>query len=406
MTDLGSGFRPDRSRPEPIYRQVAAHLKQRIAEGPHAAGAALPPELELAAALGVSRPTLRHALELLKADGVVESVPGSGTFVSRGAGQAANGRRPDRPRTGNLALIGPEMRDTFLMHIVTGAEAVAARHGYNLILANAGNQIPVEQKYLHDLWAGRRADGFMLMPADAMDLHDGLRELCAAAAPIVFLDRYFAACPLPYVVSDNRQCGYLAAQHLIRLGHTRIGFVTRPNLYVSSVAQRLEGYRRALEEAGIAAEPGWVFQGLLPFMREIEALKRKTPDLSTFDNRAIQGFLARPDRPTALIACNDLIALEVFEACRALGLRIPEDLALVGCDDDAVAALVTPPLTTVRQDAYAIGVRAAEVLIGLLNGKPVERGHVLPVELIVRASCGASHVTSRRGDPLAAAASA
>jgi len=399
MTD----FEPDRTQSEPIYRQVAAYLKQRITEGAYVAGAALPSEFELAAALHVSRPTVRHALELLKADRLVEAVAGSGTFVSRTAGQLARARQLARPRTGNLALIGPEMRDTFLMHLVTGAESIAAQHGYNLILANAGNQIPVEQKYLRDLWTGQRADGFILMSADAVDLHDGLRELCADGAPIVFVDRYFAACTLPYVVSDNIQCGYLAAQHLIRLGHTRIGFVTRPNLYVSSVAQRLQGYRQALVEAGITLEPGWVFQGLLPFLREIEVLKRTTPDLSEFDNRAIQGFLARPDRPTALIACNDLIALEVFDACRALGLRIPADLALVGCDDDAVAALVTPPLTTVRQNAYAIGVCAAEVLVRLLDGESVERAHVLPVELIVRASCGAGRGADHPAAPSAAA---
>ena len=399
MTD----FKPDRSQSEPVYRQVAAYLKQRIAEGAYAPGTALPSEFELAAALNVSRPTVRHALELLKAGGLVEAIAGSGTFVSRAASQPPRARQAARPRTGNLALIGPEMRDTFLMHLVTGAESIAAQHGYNLILANAGNQIPVEQKYLRDLWTGQRADGFILMPADAVDLHAGLRELCADEAPIVFVDRYFEACTLPYVVSDNVQCGYLAAQHLIRLGHTRIGFVTRPNLYVSSVAHRLQGYRQALAEAGITPEPGWVFQGLLPFLREIEVLKRTTPDLSEFDNRAIQGFLARPDRPTALIACNDLIALEVFEACRALGLRIPEDLALVVCDDDAVASLVTPPLTTVRQNAYEIGVCAAEVLIRLLDGESVERAHVLPVELIVRASCGAGRGAGHRAAPSAAA---
>ncbi len=399
MTD----FEPDRTQSEPIYRQVAAYLKQRITEGAYVAGAALPSEFELAAALHVSRPTVRHALELLKADRLVEAAAGSGTFVSRTAGQLARARQLARPRTGNLALIGPEMRDTFLMHLVTGAESVAAQHGYNLILANAGNQIPVEQKYLRDLWTGQRADGFILMPADAVDLHAGLRELCADEAPIVFVDRYFDACTLPYVVSDNVQCGYLAAQHLIRLGHTRIGFVTRPNLYVSSVAHRLQGYRQALEEAGIVPEPSLVFQGLLPFLREIEVLKRTTPDLSEFDNRAIQGFLARPDRPTALIACNDLIALEVFDACRALGLRIPADLALIGCDDDAVASLVTPPLTTVRQNAYAIGVCAAELLLRVLDGESVERAHVLPVELIVRASCGAGHADARGNEPAAAA---
>lgn len=389
MTD----FKPDRGQAEPVYRQVASYLKQRIRAGVYAAGVALPSEFELSASLNVSRSTVRHALDLLKGEGLIESVPGSGTFVSRTTAQPRE--TPSvRARTGNLALIGPEMRDTFLMRLVTGAESVAARQGYNLILANAGNQVPVEQKVLVDLWGGRRADGFLLMAADAAEMHAELTELCAEGAPIVFVDRYFEACSLPYVVSDNVQAGYLATRHLIGLGHTRIGFVTRPNLYISSVAHRLQGYRQALTEAGIAPEPGLVFQGLLPFLREIEVLKRTTPDLSEFDNRAIQGYLARPDRPTALVACNDLIALGVFDACRGIGLRIPDDLALVGCDDDAVASLVTPPLTTVRQDAHQIGVCAAKMLIRLLEGEPVERAHVLPVELIVRESCGATLITA------------
>lgn len=381
---MSTKFQPRRNHPDPLYLQVARYLRERIADETYPLSSALPPEMELASVLGVSRPTVRHALRLLTEEGLVRPVPGRGTFVTEPE------RHLPHERTGTLALIGSEMRDSFLVRITTGADHVISQNDYHLILCNTGNQIANEQKYLRDLWEGRKTDGFLIMAADTPHPHQTLRRLLQAGAPIVFVDRYFEGLAAPFVVSDNRGGGYLLTKHLISLGHRRIGFVTRPNLYVSSVAQRMQGYRQALEEAGLKYDPRLVFQGLLPYLSEMQILEELSPRLAEFDKEAIEGFLTGKDRPSAIFACNDIIGAQVMEACRELDLRIPQDIAVVGYDDDTVAPLLTPPLTTVRQQTREIGAHAARMLLDMLNGTPIEQQQVfLPVELIVRQSCGA-----------------
>jgi LacI family transcriptional regulator len=381
---MSTEFEPSRNHPDPLYLQVARHLRERIADETYPLSSALPPEMKLASRLGVSRATLRHALRLLTEEGLVQPVPGRGTFVTEPE------RHLPHERTGTLALVGPEMRDSFLVRIVTGAEHVISQNDYHLILCNTGNQIASEQKYLRELWEGEKTDGFIIMAADAPHPHQAFRRLQQAGVPMLFVDRYFEDLAAPFVVSDNRLGGYLLTKHLIGLGHRRIGFVTRPNLYVSSVAERIQGYRQALEEAGMEYDPSLVFQGLLPYLSEMQILEELSPRLAEFDKEAIVEFLASNDRPSAILACNDIIGAQVMEACRELDLLIPQDIAVVGYDDDTVAPLLTPPLTTVRQQTREIGARAARMLLDMLSGTPIEQQQVfLPVQLIVRQSCGA-----------------
>jgi len=381
------GPKPQFSRQasEPLYLQAASYLRDRIADGTYPPSSVLPSEKDLTSLLGVSRPTVRHALKILTEEGLIDRLPGRGSFVRE------TRRMSLRHRTGNLALIGPEMRDSFLARIVTGAEHVASQNDYHLILCNAGNQICVEQRYLKELWKEGKVDGFILLPADSPQPHQLLCEFFRAGVPMVLVDRFFEDLAWPSVVSDNVRGGCLMTRHLISLGHRRIAFFTRPNLYVTSVAQRLQGYRRALKEAGLAYDSSLVFQGLLPFMSEIQVLERSSPRLAEYERLAIEDFFNRPDPPTAVFACNDLIAIQVMEVCRKLGLRVPDDMAVVGFDDDAMAPLLTPPLTTVRQQTHEMGTRAAAMLLDLLDGKPVERQVCLPVELVVRQSCSGSH---------------
>jgi DNA-binding LacI/PurR family transcriptional regulator len=368
---------------EPLYRQVVRYLKARIHDGTYPPRSALPSEKTLTVQLQVSRPTVRHAFQVLIEEGIVERVPGRGSFVTEAIPSS------QRKRTGNVALIGPEMRDSFLMRLITGAENVASQNDYHLILCNAGNQIATEQKHLRDLWEGEKVDGFLIMAADALQPQPVFREFLSAGVPMVFVDRYFDDLGAPFVVSDNRYGGYLATKHLIELGHQEIGFVTRPNLYVSSVAERLQGYKMALEEANQAYDCCRVFQGLLPFMSEVQVLEKPSPELAEYDKAAIREFLRSGHQGTALLACNNVIAVQIIEVCQELELRIPEDIALAAYDDAAVAPLVTPPLTAVRQYNHEMGARAMAMLVDLLNRKRIERQVFLPVELVVRQSCGA-----------------
>lgn len=373
-----------RNRSEPLYLQIANYLRGQIANGTFVPSAALPSEAELTALLEVSRPTVRQALSLLMEEGLIERVPGRGTFVAGTIPTTA------RQHMGTLAFIALEMRDTFLMHIFTGIEQVAARHNYHVILCSTGNSISTEQRQLVELWEGGKIDGIILMPADSPGPHQVLQKFSQAGVPIVLVDRYFEGLELPFVTSDNARGGYLVTRHLLDLGHRRIGFITRPNVYVTSVAQRVQGYRQALKEAGVPYDPGLIFQGLLPYLSEIQIMGKPSSGLADYDREAIREFLSSPNRPSAVFICNEIIALQVMEVCRELGLRIPEDIAIASYDDDQVAPILDPPLTTVRQDPRQMGIMAATLLMDLLANKPVQHRTLLPVEFVLRRSSGAA----------------
>lgn len=376
-----------RDSSEPLYLQVARHLRDAIADGTYSPSALLPSELELTTTFDVSRPTVRRALQILSDEGLIERVPGRGTYVKERTPPIRGRREGTLLRQGvhTLALIAPNMRASFEVNLVMGAEKVVSQHEYHLVLCTSGRQVSLEQKYLLDLWRDERAAGFVLLAADAPQPHRVLREFVRAGVPTVLVDRYFANLALPFVVSDNLRAGYIATKHLVDLGHQRIGFVTRPNLYVSSVAHRFQGYKKVLSEAGLEYDPGLVCQGLLPLIGEAQ-----DTEWAEYDRRVIREFLAQPRRPSAVLACNDAIAIQVLAGCRELGLRVPQDLALVSYDDADFAALLDPPLTTVRQQTYEMGARAAALLLDMLGGQPVEQQVFLPVELMVRRSCGAA----------------
>lgn len=363
-----------------LYQQVADYLRQRMADSTYPPASALPPEMELVALLGVSRPTVRRALDLLVEEGLIERIRGRGTYVLEVP-------KPGQRRTGNVGLVVLGMRDHFVMRLVNGAEHMLARRGYRPVLSNSGNEIGVEQMKLRQMWEEGTVDGFLIMPANSPEAHDTLSEFAANRVPMVLVDRFFPSLEAPFVASDDLRGGRLVGQHLLNLGHRRIGFVSRADLYVSSVAQRVRGFREALAAAGERLHAGLIFQGLLPFLPEMHFEESRSRHLAQYEREALRDYLDRPDRPSAIFACNDGIAVWVMEICREMGLRVPEDMAVVGYADEPIASVLTPPLTTVRQQPYDMGAQAAAKLLDLLDGKPIERETFLPVELVVRGSC-------------------
>ncbi len=202
--------------------------------------------------------------------------------------------------------------------------------------------------------------------------------------PLVLVDRYLPDLDCDYVVADNEGGGYRATEHLIILGHTRIGFVYshKGNLQTTSVRDRFQGYRRALQEYGCPIDETLVYQQSPP---------------PHADGEAFGDLLARPDRPSAIFAVNDGIALELLRAAQRRGLRLPEDLALVGFDDLTFAAHLSPPLTTVAQPRMDLGLRAGNLLINRIEGQTGPPRHIeLPTSLIVRESCGRGCGCGRR----------
>jgi LacI family transcriptional regulator len=268
--------------------------------------------------------------------------------------------------------------------ILRGIEAVANREGFGVLMANSAESQDQALRNLEMLQASR-VSGVLLVPLQS-DRRD-LERLRAEDTPFVLLLRRFADDDATdYVITDNVQAGYLATQHLVEAGHTRIAHIAGPG-EVSTAQDRIEGYRQALAEAGIAARPEHVVNA--PYTLEGgEATARR--------------FLTLEDRPTAIFAATDRQAIGVLKAAEGLGMRVPEDLALVGGDDIEMGQFLSVPLTTFRQRAYEIGERGAEILLARVRDQ--ERGEdlaepqqvVLAPHLVVRRSSGAANAEAAR----------
>jgi LacI family transcriptional regulator len=289
------------------------------------------------------------------------------------------GYRPDgiarslkKGSTQTIGLLVTDITNPFFTAVVHSVEDAAQARGYSVFLCNSDESLAEERTYL-DLLLTRRVDGLILVPTGKAADYVGFGE-GGLRAPVVFIDRVIPGVPVDTVTVDNAGASQAAVEYLLRLGHRRIGIVTGlPHL--STSAERLKGYRRALRKAGIAVDPELVRQG--DFRQE-----------GAFG--AAQSLLALRSRPTAIFASNNLMAIGTMLAVRAAGLGCPEDVSLACFDDFEWAGVFHPRLTVLRQPTAEIGQRAIELLLArLAAGKNGAAPHhvALKAELVVRDSC-------------------
>ena len=279
-----------------------------------------------------------------------------------------------RRKTGALALIVPDFADPFFTLILRGAEDVARRAGYRVILCNTGGDVEREDAYLEDMVA-HRVEGLLIAPVSDRS-RPNLRRLVPHRVPFVLVDRTIPGIEADVVQGDSVDGARQITDHLIALGHTRIAHITEPQ-EVSTARDRLLGYAEALAGAGIPFDPLLVVAG---------------PGANIAGGyEASQTLLKRDPRPTAVFAVNNLAAVGAVRAIREHGLAIPGDIALACFDDIELAALLCPFLTVMAQPAETFGSLAAQLLLERVDGRAPERRRrvVLPADLIVRESSGA-----------------
>jgi LacI family repressor for deo operon, udp, cdd, tsx, nupC, and nupG len=270
--------------------------------------------------------------------------------------------------TETIALLLPDITNPFYAALVSGIQQYALSHDHTMLLCTTEGDAEREEQYLSLLRAkqvdGALVDGLVLPP-------DRIARFVQDGFPIVCLDRDIDSTSIPLVQVDNRLGGRLATEHLIGLGHARIAHVTGAQpLGISD--ERLAGYRDALADAGITANPGLVADG-------------RFTEEGGYD--ATRELLDRSPDFTAVFAANDLSAIGVLHALAESGRRVPDDVSVVGFDDLRLAAFTVPPLTTIRQPALEIAQRATEILIDLTRGKHVEKlRHLLEPSLVIRSS--------------------
>lgn len=251
-----------------------------------------------------------------------------------------------------LELVFHELDRIWSMELIDGVESVAKEHGLSVVLTVTGDRHSPGADWLEGVLR-RRPAGVVLVFSD---LPRSLRErLRARAIPFAIVDPAGDPSPdVPSVGSANWSGGLAATRHLIELGHRRIAAITGPEDMMCSLA-RLDGFRSAMNSVGLPIEPG--FERFGDF--HVEGGRRHAHEL-----------LSRPDRPTAIFAGSDLQALGALEAARALGLRVPDDVSIVGYDDIPLSRWVSPRLTTVHQPLRQMGVEAAKLVLALRDEQP------------------------------------
>lgn len=320
---------------------------------------------EIAAEVGVSVPTVSKVL-----NGRKDVSPATRARVEEAIERHQYRRRRRRapgPRFIDLAF--HELDTAWAVEIIQGVEQVAAEERIAVVLSDLGGEYRPRQEWLDDVVA-RRPLGVILV---LTELDAAQRRLLEARdVPFVLVDTA-GELPsgIPAIGSANWNGGLAATRHLLGLGHRRIAVVAGPQHVLCSRA-RVDGYRSAMEESGLTVDPRYVRWG----------------DFFLGGGYEHGGdLLDLPDRPTAIFAGSDLQALGVERAARERGLRIPEDLSVVGYDDLPVAEWMWPPLTTVRQPLHEMATTATRLLLDLAAGRrPATMRVDLATELVVRGS--------------------
>jgi LacI family repressor for deo operon, udp, cdd, tsx, nupC, and nupG len=271
-----------------------------------------------------------------------------------------------RGRTGIIMVVLPEVGDPFFSEVMHGIAEVAAEQHYSILVKETETNTLSLDEYSH-IVLSRQADGIILLASICPLPPPRARPSGARKAPIVLgfenVGADFAG--VPGVRIDNMAAGREATEHLIQLGHNRIGFITGSASSLLT-ADRERGYQAAMEDVGIPVAEGWIVEGNL----SLEDSRRATRDL-----------LQHPQPPTAIFCANDEMAMGCLHEIRASGLTVPDDISVVGFDDIRYAAVTEPPLTTIAQPARKIGERAT--VAGEDMGSDVE---IIPHRLVVRGS--------------------
>lgn len=273
-------------------------------------------------------------------------------------------------QTQTIGVIITDILNPFYTAVVRGIEDATSRKGYNVILCNTDEDPGKEDLYIK-LLLGKRVDGIAISTAFKERVHPLIDKLCQVS--VVTIVRKMEGIRTDAVFGDNVGGAYKAIDHLVGLGHRKIGVISGPH-GLSSGRERLEGCLKAFSANGLKPAPEWILMG--DFKKE------------SGYNLTLK-ILGLTNRPSALFACNNQMTLGALQAIHESGLDIPRDISLIGIDNTEWSAFMAPPLTVIDQSPYLMGKRAGEVLLKRIQNKhKTPKKVIIPSKLIVRNSTG------------------
>lgn len=349
------------------YEEIVEWIQEKIDNGELVEGSKVYSENELVAIFGVSRQTVRHAISVLENRGIVERRRGSGTYI-----KGLENEVEPQERTMRIAIITTYVDEYIFPGMLKEMERSLSREGYNLQIAFTHNTIEKERMILKNFLNGDAIDGIIAettksgLPNPNLELY---RKLMEKGIPIVFINSYYKELDAPHVSLNDVAAGKMVTEHLLQCGHRKIA-----GIFKSDDGQghsRYSGYIKALMD------------------KEIKARGERITWIDTIDLRRMKEdakrYLYRIKDCTACVCYNDEVANKLVGICKEAGIRIPEDMSIVGIDNSDLAGYCEVPLTSANNPIKELAIAAATTLLNMLDGEVMESVELEPT-LVIRNS--------------------
>lgn len=350
------------------YQMIADDIRSNILSGALKVNEAIPPELHLQKDYSVSRHTVREAISLLVNEGYLRKEKGSGTYVSE-----TYLTQPNHSNKKTIGVITTYLSDYIFPSIIRGIEKELSEKGYSLLLASTNNDTLQEKKSL-EMMLSYGVDGLIVEPTKSNQYNPNLSYYLAfkeQAIPFVMINAHYEELDAPSIVLNDVTSGFLATSELLDNGHNNIALITKIDDLQGK--NRMKGYVKAFEAQRKVFHSESVFTYTTETKNQLLENLRKT-------------LLTNEQSITGIVCYNDAIALDIMEIAKELGLKIPEDLSIIGQDDSFIGTAADVKLTSITHPKEIMGHDAAKWIIDAIEGQKVPDSIQYEPELVRRES--------------------
>lgn len=353
---------------------VKETITEWITSGKVQPGEKIYSENELVKMFGVSRHTVRQAVGDLVHEGLLYREQGAGTFCSNKKEQTPSTIHTSNTNGKNIGVITTYISDYIFPSIIKGIESYLTAQGYSLTFACTDNDVEKEKQCLQTMLS-RNIDGLIVEPTKSSNYNPNINyylELEQNNIPYLMINQYYTQLMPPHMIMNDEHGGYIATEHLIKLGHEKIiGLFKTDDL---QGVNRMQGFIRAFREHG------------LPFFPEM-VITFTTEDQDSKLLERLKNFFNTDSMPTAIVCYNDQLALNVINMLKQLGLNVPEDVSIVGYDDSSLAVATEVKLTSITHPKMQMGIEAAKWIVSEVEKKgDTPQSIIYEPELIIRNS--------------------